>query len=229
VTRTLAVAALLALAVAALAGGTAPFGRLALTLGLPRAAAALFRESEWRGVALYRAGRYDEAAQEFRASRATGAYNLGTSLARAGRYAEALEALDAAMAQNRQDAEAAANFDLVASIYAGTELIPEAMVTWWEQREGATADAPEGQGSGRAASTGDEATNTGALIGLPELSSRNQFAVRKVFDAKYIRASPLWLETLADVPGEYLAARIKAEQKRRIETGIAPPPTEDPS
>lgn len=227
-TRFLAFAAALALTATLLASGTAPFGRLALGLGLPRVAALLLPDPEWRGVALYRAGRYDQAAEAFRSSPPHAAYNLGNALTRAGRYAEALEAYDEALAQNRLDAEAEANFDIVASIYGGTELVPEAMVTWWEQREGATDDAETGRGSGRASSTGDESTNTGALIGLPELSSRNQFAVRKVFDAKYIRASPLWLETLSDVPGEYLGARIKAEQKRRIEAGIAPPPAEDP-
>ena len=135
---------------------------------------------------------------------------------------------DAALAQNRLDAEATANFDIVAQIYAGTELLPEALVVWWEQKEGETTAAPLGKGSGRAASSGEEATNAGALIGLPELASTGQARVRKVFDARYIRATPLWLETLADVPGEYLAARIDAEHKRREAAGLSPPTPEDP-
>lgn len=226
--RSVALAALVALGLAVVLGGAAPFGRLALSLGLPRLAAALSADPEWRGAALYRAGRFDAAAEALLQAPPGVAYNRATALARAGRYAEALEGYDAALAQNRLDAEARANFDLVAQVYAGTELIPEATVNWWEQREGETYAAPLGKGSGRAASTGDASTNAGALIGLPEIEGRGPLNVRRVFDARYIRASPLWLETLADVPGEYLAARIAAEHKRRAAAGLSPPDPEDP-
>ena len=41
-------------------------------------------------------------------------------------------------------------------------------------------------------------------------------------------ADERWLEQLSDVPGEFLAARIAQEHKRRVKLGLAPPPAEDP-
>ncbi len=84
------------------------------------------------------------------------------------------------------------------------------------------------KGSARAAGTGDGATNSGALLGLPELQSNGAREVRKVFDDKFMVANRRWLQTLSDVPGEYLAARIQHERKRRVKLGLAQPVPEDP-
>lgn len=216
----------LCLAVALGLGGLAPFGRLALAANLPGLALPLFTDPGWRGVALYRLGDWSGAAEAFREARAL--HDLGNAEARRANYAAALEAYDIARAEG--DADAAANFDLVSSYYAGLALDPDTPINWFatEKKEGVTAEAPTGKGLGRASSTGDNATNSGALPGLPELMSRGQARVRQVFDDTFMVANDRWLAQLSDVPGEYLEARIDAERKRRADLGLAPPEPEDP-
>lgn len=215
----LAGAALLLLAGSiVLGGGSAPLGRVFLSAGLPRLAAPFFSDPAWRGVAFYRAGQADAAAGMWQGQ---GGLNLGNALVHQGRYAEALEAYDAARFAG--DVAAARNFDLVASFYAGQALAPGAAVLFTDpNRIGPNIEASVGQGNARAASTGEGATNRGTLLGLPELESRGRLGVRKVFDARFVTADTRWLETLQDVPGNYLAARIAFEHKRRARAGLSP-------
>ena len=216
----------------ALAGGRPdPLGRVLLWAGLPRLAEPLLEDPGWRGVAAYRAGHLKASAEAFRAG---GDWlNLGNAQVMSEEYAAALESYD--RARLRGDARAAANFDLVAAFYAGRALSPEAQIAWFADRDdlqGEPVAAPVAQGSARAASDGSETTNTGALLGLPELASHAdpllQRAVRKVFDETFMVANDRWLATLSDVPGEYLAERIKQEHKRRQSLGLSPPDPEDP-
>lgn len=224
----LAIGAALCLGLALLAGGTAPFGRLALALGLPGLAAPLLHDPGWRGAALARAGRLPEAAEAFRQSGPAGHFNHGVVLAHAGHYAAALEAFDMAAALNPSDQEARANFDLLAAAYAGMAVDADTVAYWRANREGPRLAAPIGEGSGRAAGTGDEVTNSGANMGLPRIFSDTEGSARKIFDEKHVIANARWLDTLQDVPGAYLGARIAAEHKRRAELGLSPPPPEDP-
>ncbi|KAF0674698.1 hypothetical protein [Profundibacterium mesophilum] len=210
-----ALAGLFLLAISVLLGGGAPLGRVLMAVGTPHLAAPLFGQDEWRGAALYRAGRFAQATEAWRAD---DGLNLGNALAAQGRYAAALEAFDVARAGG--DMEAARNFDLLAAFYAGLEIDPGAVAVFGRPDEaGARAEASIGKGNGRAASSGDGATNRGALLGLPELESRGQTGVRKVFDARFVRADERWLDTLDDVPGRYLDARIAYERKRRLAGG----------
>lgn len=218
--------ALISLALAwALGGGTAAFGRLAMALGVPGIAAKLFDDPGWRGAAAYRTGQFDAASEAFAEAGST--FNLGNAHVQAGRYAAALEAYDRAMFV-AQDPEAEANFNLVRTFYAGTEIDPDAIVKWFEDREGETVSALVGQGNARAAGSGDGVTNTGSLVGLPDLVSTGIRQARKVFDDKFMVASPRWLATLDDVPGEYLAERISHERKRRAKAGIGQPDGDPP-
>ncbi|QDC09874.1 hypothetical protein FHY55_11720 [Oceanicola sp. D3] len=212
------------LALALLAGGLAPFGRALMAAGVP--VPALFSDPGWRGVALYRAGRFDEAAEAFGA--AGQPFNRGNALARAGQYAAALEAYDLARAGD--DSAAGANFDLVAAYYAGLALEAGSVVEWFSERDQnqEAVESFEARGNARAAGTGTEVTNVGALVGLPEVVTNGAREVRKVFDDKYITADERWLETLEDVPGAFLAARIRHEAKRRAQAGEAQPEAEDP-
>ncbi|MCO6382084.1 tetratricopeptide repeat protein [Oceanicola sp. 502str15] len=223
--RVLACAAAALIALALLLGGRAPFGRVLLAAGLPAAAVPLLGDPGWRGVALYRAGRFDAAAEAF--AQAGQPFNRGNALARAGRYAAALEAYD--MARAGGDQTAGANFDLVAAFYAGLALEAGSVVEWFEDRDGTdpAVESFEARGNARAAGSGTEVTNVGALIGLPELEGRGARETRKVFDDKFITADERWLETLADVPGDYLAARIRHEHKRRARAGEGQPEPED--
>ncbi len=221
------VLAIVLIGAAAFAGGAAPFGRLALALGLPSLAASVFDDPAWRGVAAYRAARFDAAVEAFREAGPAMAYNLGNALARTEDYAAALEAYDVAMAR-QEDPEAQANFDLVRAFYLGTEIEAGSIVKWSAKKEGPSVQADVGQGSGRAAGSGDGVTNQGALIGLPELKSVGLLPIRKVFDDKHVVASPRWLATLEDVPGAYLRARILHEHKRRRKAGLQQPEAETP-
>ena len=114
--------------------------------------------------------------------------------------------------------------------YAGLALDPETPIKWSADKDddGPEMLAPEAGGSARAAGSGAETTNAGALVGLPELASRGRLGVRKVFDDKFMVANDRWLATLSDVPGDYLAARISHEFKRRRDLGLLPPDPEDP-
>lgn len=219
--------AMTCLALAFALGGTGPGARVLIGLGLPGLAAPLADDPGWRGTALYRAGDHDGAARAFQ--QAGMMLNLGNAHVQAGRYAAALEAYD--MARLQGEKRAAANFDLVAAFYAGLALDPDTPIAWFTEKDGgggAVVKSSIAQGSARAASTGDGATNTGALLGLPELQSDGARRVRKVFDDKFMVANRRWLQTLSDVPGDYLAARIRHERKRRIRLGLAQPAPEDP-
>jgi Ca-activated chloride channel family protein len=225
--RWVLLAATLCLALSALLGGTAPLGRVLMAAGLPGLAAPLFSDPGWRGAALYRAGRHAAAEDAFR--EADLMLNLGDARVMQGAYAGALEAFDAGRMTG--DAEAGANFDLVAAFYAGLALDPESPISWVTEkdRSGAAQPSSVAQGNARAAGTGSGVTNAGALIGLPELESLGRLGVRRVFDDKFLVANRRWLSTLSDVPGDYMAARIAFEHKRRDKAGLSPPEPEDPS
>lgn len=87
-------------------------GHLFLSVGLSDAAAYCFRDPSWRGVSLYAAGRWNEAAESF-ALDESNSYNLGNALVRAGRYHEAIESYDRALATDPDDTDAAMNKALV--------------------------------------------------------------------------------------------------------------------
>jgi tetratricopeptide (TPR) repeat protein len=109
-----ALAACLAAAVAS--DGSAGFGRALVAVGLPDAGLRFLDDPAGRGVALYRAGRFTEAAEAFRIAGLTHAFDRGDALARAGDYRGALEAFDAVLATRPGDADAAANRALVAAV-----------------------------------------------------------------------------------------------------------------
>lgn len=213
------------IAASVLLGGTAPLGRVALALGMNDTAASFFTDPGWRGVALYRANRFDEAIDAFTSAGPDFAYQLGNAEVKAKQYAAALESYDLALA-HRYDPDAEANFALIRAFYAGTQLDPDSLERWGEDRDGTTEEAHIARGSARAAGTGDDVTNTGATIGLVEVESRKQASVRKVFDDRFVVAGPRWLATLEDVPGKFLRARISEEHKRRKKAGIAQPEAE---
>ncbi len=220
--------ALVLLAVAFFSGGTAPFGRIALALDMPQLAAALFQDPAWRGVAAYRAGHYEKAVQAFRQAGPGSVFNLGNAWVHTAYYAAALEAYDRVLFKRPSDAEARANFDLVAAFYGGTPIEADAIARWEPRKEGPTAQSGIARGSARASGTGADVTNSGPGVGLPLLQSRAQRGVRKVFDDKFVVAGSRWLATLEDVPGAFLAVRIAHEHKRRAKAGIGQKAAEEP-
>jgi Ca-activated chloride channel family protein len=89
-------------------------GRLAYERGDYAAAAERFSDPMWRGSALYRAGRYDDAIDAFaRVDSAESYFDQGNALARLGNLPGAVVAYQKALKRNPDFAAAKANLDLV--------------------------------------------------------------------------------------------------------------------
>ena len=80
-------------------------------------AAAAFSDPEWRAAALFRAGKYAEAAEILAGVRtSTAQYNRGTALVRGRDYQGAVAAFEAALALDPGNAAAQTNLDLTKRI-----------------------------------------------------------------------------------------------------------------
>lgn len=89
-------------------------GVQALERGAPEEAAALFHDPEWKGVANYRAGKYQEAEEAFSTvDTPEGHYNRGNALANLGRYEEALASYQTALTQQPHHEDARYNMDVI--------------------------------------------------------------------------------------------------------------------
>ena len=79
-----------------------------------QAAEALFESPEWKGATLYRLGKYNEAANQFKQDpSAKGHYNLGNALAKQGKLEEAKQAYEQALKLQPKFADAQSNLELV--------------------------------------------------------------------------------------------------------------------
>lgn len=88
--------------------------RQALEEGDHEKAAELFRDPAWEGVARYRGGDYEGAAEALqKLEGADNLYNLGNALARMGRYEGAIEAYEKALQRDPEHEDAAYNKQLV--------------------------------------------------------------------------------------------------------------------
>ncbi len=94
-------------------------GRLLLERGDPAAAARIFEDPMWRGIAAYRAGDFVRAAESFRSvETADAAFDLGTTLVRLREFGRALEAYDRALSLDPGHLPARANRERVQKILA---------------------------------------------------------------------------------------------------------------
>ena len=115
----------------------------ALERGDTDRAAAVAPDHRWRGVALYRGGRYDESAEAFTAGdTADDHYNRGNALARAGDLRGALDAYREALARDPAHEDAAHNRDIVESL---VEAAPESQAGDGEPDDGGGATPPSGE------------------------------------------------------------------------------------
>lgn len=80
--------------------------------GFSNQASDLFRDPAWRGLCLYRSGRWKEAADSF-ARDPSSSYNMGNALTRAGLYPEAIEAYERALEMDPGNSDAAFNKSLL--------------------------------------------------------------------------------------------------------------------
>jgi len=89
-------------------------GRLAFDRGDYASAAAQFDDPMWRGIALYRAGRYRDAVQSFAlVDSAESNFNQGNALAHQGQFVAAVQRYSQALVQRPNWPEATANLALV--------------------------------------------------------------------------------------------------------------------
>jgi Ca-activated chloride channel family protein len=110
-------------------------GRLMMERENPEAAALLFVDPMWRGVAFYRSGNYELAAAAFGAvGSADGEFNLGNVRVRQREYRQALVSYESALVLDPEHARARANRDV----------IKEILVLLKELREGADSDGKVG-------------------------------------------------------------------------------------
>ena len=101
-------------------------GRRAFEVGEHREAAERFSDPMWKGVAYYRAGDLEEAADSFaRLNTPESSFNLGNAYAMLERYEEALGAYAAALADRPDWAEAIENRDAVLAMLEPEEDQPE--------------------------------------------------------------------------------------------------------
>lgn len=158
-------------------------------------AASVFTDPLWRGIALYRAGRYDAAADAFAGiDTAAGHYNLGNALARLKRYTEAVQAYDEALAGRPAWPEALANRALVAAL-----LPPD--------------EADDDQEIDEAADVDDDS--------VPGHKRRKGKARRTLSEEEITQ---LWLSRIQTSPAGFLKKRfaLEAERTRAVESDRKP-------
>ncbi|WP_342347379.1 VWA domain-containing protein [uncultured Nitrospira sp.] len=89
-------------------------GIKALERDAPEEAAALFQDPGWKGIAHYRAGKYQEAEEAFSiVDTPEGHYNRGNALANLGRYEEALASYQSALTKQPDHADAQHNLEII--------------------------------------------------------------------------------------------------------------------
>lgn len=208
---------LLAAGAALLLGGSAPFGRLALSFGLSGLALDLLDDPYWQGVALYREGDFEAAAEAFRQAGPPASFNRGNALAFAGRYDEALAAYDAVIFRDPHDEQAHANRLLIA---------PFAEVTIGEDRSGGRT--PTGAAERDEMEEDDDAAAPASLRHEDIVGMLRELYKGKDFTGQSIVASRQWLASLPDEPGRYLKLRLAAEREQRIRRGQAATSGVDP-
>jgi Ca-activated chloride channel family protein len=181
---------------ALVAAGSDALGRLALMAGMPAVAAPLISDPAVRGVALYRAGKYQEADDAFRAAGRGSTYNRGLSLAATGHYPLARAYFDAVLFAAPGDSEARENRAVVSA------LIPPVV------------------GSGNEAGR-INVTPIAVPGGMPV--DETTLVHGRRLDAGGLVADQSWLETIPDDPGEFLRLRLADEHRRRLSLGQTPP------
>ncbi len=92
-------------------------GIKALERDAPEEAAALFQDPGWKGIANYRAGKYQEAEEAFSiVDTPEGHYNRGNALANLGRYEDALASYQTALTQQPNHPDAQHNLEIIKQI-----------------------------------------------------------------------------------------------------------------
>ena len=160
-------------------------------------AADLFQHPEWRAYALFRAGRYEEAAEAFSFIETASAANAeGIALLRNRKYRDGVRAFEKALLRDPEDEVAAANLIVARAIVEFVEKAQLSSDTGEERGIGAddiVFDNESGQGQDMLVER--EATD-GAAAGL---------------------STEDWMRAVDTQVGDFLATRFLLENTRRSE------------
>lgn len=206
----------------------------------PARATALLQQPGWRGSALYRDGRYDEAAQTFaEQSGALGHYNRGNALARAGQLEHALDAYQQALQQDPDFDDARANHDLVRQLLEQQQQEPESQSDPDSQQnpesQGDSSDQnddpQQGEGSeseqDSPGSTSDQPqepeqsedeTQSPTEPSEPEAGAAPTEAPAKVTEQPLSQGQEQWLRRVPDNPGGLLQRKFLQQHQQRQTT-----------
>jgi Ca-activated chloride channel family protein len=105
----------------------------------PKKAATLFEQPEWKGIAQYRAGDYEQAEKAFSGiDSPEGHYNRGNALAKLGKYPEAMASYQAALTQQPDHGDAQHNLDLLKKLLEDQQSDPS------QENESESSDSSSG-------------------------------------------------------------------------------------
>jgi Ca-activated chloride channel family protein len=206
-------------------------GRQLLDSGQPAAAARHFHDTRWQGVALYRAGQYDEAAKRFaQADGAVDHYNRGNALAMAGHLEAAVQAYEQALERQPSLKVAADNQALVKGLLdarSAQSASPQASPASApatpppvNPQPGPGGDAPPGASAEAQPATAQPRREGTHAPGTGEGSPGPSAAVNTGNDYPEDEARESleqWLRQIPDDPSELLRRKFWYEQQQRQE------------
>ena len=206
-----------------------------LKLGFPSIASTLFRDPSWRGVALYKAGEWKEAAAMFATNNEEN-YNLGNALAQNGHYDEAIAAYERALVVQPDDEDAAYNKALLEAALQNYPTppkinLPQSLYNSPAIKAGGTRDRPVtennlgGAGAGLAAgsetqgqsSKGDSAAKDGSSLS-PAGDDNHQSASSAAGSTESVSQKE---QTQVNFP-DLLQERESRMRRRQQEAGVHP-------
>lgn len=221
----------------------------ALAEGDAAAAANLFQDETWRAAARYRSEDYAGAASDYaqqisktagveQSASADDAYNLGNSLARLGEYEDAIKAYEQALAQNPDDADAAANKQLVEDMLQQQQQDQESSEDGEDQEsedESSDQDSKPGDPNDQEQSDGEQSSDEDGEPQDDESTEAEQQQPsdqdQQAKDAKLAEedTQPLddeerqalenWLRKVPDDPGGLLRRKFEMQYSDRLRQG----------
>lgn len=204
----------------------------------PAEAAERFENPQWRGYALYQAGDFAGAAEQFgKGDTAADHYNRGNALARNDELEAAIEAYDQALALDPALEHAQRNKATVEEILrqrqqqAQQEQAPDDQPAQdaspdAEQKpstSGSAASRPEATepvDADEASDNGENATPAAAPDPIEQGETEESLAHSQLgsLDPEQDQAMDQWLRKIPDNPGELLRRKFLYEQRKRLET-----------
>lgn len=205
-------------------------GQHLLSQGQPGIAAQRFNDFRWRGVALYHAGQYAEAAKEFaQGDSAADHYNRGNALALAGELGAAVEAYEQALERQPGLTAARANQALVRGVLDARKAAPPSADPAAAQAPPTQGQATSGEGPANPTEANAPPSPAGNAQGLASAAGGTGDSDTPARGSSGIADSPdypedearesleQWLRQIPDDPSELLRRKFWYEQQQRQE------------